>query len=67
MDIKEQIRNKYYTPTEEALKVYEIFKSFFGETKVDFQVDKDFKDAVETLIAEDENLEDTLNSPLLLL
>ena len=51
MDIKEQIRNKYYTPTEEALKVYEIFKSFFGETKVDFQVDKDFKDAVETLIA----------------
>ena len=26
MDIKEQIRNKYYTPTEEALKVYEIFK-----------------------------------------
>lgn len=65
MDIKEQIRNKYYTPTEEALKVYEIFKSFFGETKVDFQVDKDFKDAVETLIAEDENLEDTLNLPLL--
>ena len=65
MDIKEQIRNKYYTPTEEALKVYEIFKSFFGETKVDFQVDKDFKDAVETLIAEDENLEDTLNFPLL--
>lgn len=65
MDIKEQIRNKYYTPTEEALKVYEIFKSFFGETKVDFQVDKGFKDAVETLIAEGENLEDTLNSPLL--
>lgn len=65
MDIKEQIRNKYYTPTEEALKVYEIFKSFFGETKVDFQVDKDFKDAVETLITEGENLEDTLNSPLL--
>lgn len=65
MDIKEQIRNKYYTPTEEVLKVYEIFKSFFGETKVDFQVDKDFKDAVETLIAEGENLEDTLNSPLL--
>lgn len=65
MDIKEQIRNKYYTPTEEALKVYEIFKSFFGETKVDFQVDTGFKDAVETLIAEGENLEDTLNSPLL--
>ena len=67
MDIKEQIRNKYYTPTEEALKVYEIFKSFFGETKVDFQVDKSFKDAVETLITEGENLEDTLNSPLLTL
>lgn len=65
MDIKEQIRNKYYTPTEEALKVYEIFKSFFGETKVDFQIDKEFKDAVETLIAEDENLKDTLNLPLL--
>lgn len=65
MDIKEQIRNKYYTPTEEALKVYEIFKSFFGETKVDFQVDKGFKDTVETLIAENKNLEDTLNLPLL--
>lgn len=65
MDIKEQIRNKYYTPTEEALKVYETFKSFFGETKVDFQVDKDFKDAVETLITENKNLEDTLNFPLL--
>ena len=65
MDIKEQIRNKYYTPTEEALKVYEIFKNFFGETKVDFQIDKAFKDTVETLIAEDKNLEDTLNLPLL--
>ena len=65
MDIKEQIRNKYYTPTEEALKVYEIFKSFFGETKVDFQIDKAFKDTVETLIAENKNLEDTLKLPLL--
>lgn len=65
MDIKEQIRNKYYTPTEEALKVYEIFKSFFGETKVDFQIDKTFKNTVEALIEDDENPEETLNSPLL--
>ena len=30
MDIKEQIRNKYYTPTESINIVYNIFKDFFN-------------------------------------
>ena len=43
MDIKEQIRNKYLTPTESINTVYDIFKDFFNEVRVDLQVNKRFK------------------------
>lgn len=43
MDIKEQIRNKYYTPTESVNIVYDIFKDFFNEVRVDLQVNNKFK------------------------
>ena len=43
MDIKEQIRNKYYTPTESVNTVYDIFKDFFNEVRVDLQVNNKFK------------------------
>ena len=59
MDIKEQIRNKYLTPTESINTVYDIFKDFFNEVRVDLQVNKEFKDYLEYLLeAKDE---DSLN------
>ena len=59
MDIKEQIRNKYYTPTESVNIVYDIFKDFFNEVRVDLQINKEFKNYLEYLLeARDE---DSLN------
>ena len=50
MDIKEQIRNKYLTPTESINTVYDIFKDFFNEVRVDLQINKEFKDYLEYLL-----------------
>lgn len=44
---KEQLIDKCCTPTEEVNKVYDIFKEFFGENKVDLQLNEDFKSDVE--------------------
>ena len=62
MDIKEQIRNKYLTPTESINTVYDIFKDFFNEVRVDLQVNKEFKDYLEYLL--EARSEDTLNELL---
>ena len=62
MDIKEQIRNKYLTPTESINTVYNIFKDFFNEVRVDLQVNKEFKDYLEYLL--EARSEDTLNELL---
>lgn len=50
MDIKEQIRNKYYTPTESINIVYDIFKDFFNEVRVDLQVNNKFKRYLDTIL-----------------
>lgn len=50
MDIKEQIRNKYYTPTESVNTVYDIFKDFFNEVRVDLQVNNKFKSCLDTVL-----------------
>ena len=50
MDIKEQIKNKYYTPTESVNIVYDIFKDFFNEVRVDLQVNNKFKKYLDTVI-----------------
>lgn len=50
MDIKEQIRNKYYTPTESVNTVYDIFKDFFNEVRVDLQVNNKFKSCLDTIL-----------------
>lgn len=60
MDIKEQIRNKYFTPTESVNTVYDIFKDFFNEVRVDLQVNKEFKDYLNYFLLERQN-ENILN------
>ena len=50
MDIKEQIKNKYYTPTESVNIVYGIFKDFFNEVRVDLQVNNKFKKYLDTVL-----------------
>lgn len=50
MDIKEQIRNKYYTPTESINTVYDIFKEFFNEVRVDLQLNNKFKKYLDYLL-----------------
>ena len=50
MDIKEQIRNKYYTPTESVNIVYDIFKDFFNEVRVDLQLNNKFKKYLDTVL-----------------
>lgn len=61
MDIKEQIRNKYYTPTESINIVYDIFKEFFNEVRVDLQLNNKFKEKLEYLLGElNENSLNTL-------
>ena len=63
MDIKEQIRNKYLTPTESINTVYDIFKDFFNEVRVDLQVNKEFKDCLEYLFEarDEDNLNEIFN------
>ena len=63
MDIKEQIKNKYYTPTESVNIVYDIFKDFFNEVRVDLQVNKEFKDYLEYLLEarDEDNLNEIFN------
>ena len=63
MDIKEQIRNKYLTPTESINTVYDIFKDFFNEVRVDLQVNKEFKDYLEYLLEarDEDNLNEIFN------
>ena len=50
MDIKEQIRNKYYTSTESVNTVYDIFKDFFNEVRVNLQVNNKFKRYLDTVL-----------------
>ena len=66
MDIKEQIRNKYLTPTESINTVYDIFKDFFNEVRVDLQVNKEFKDCLEYLFEarDEDNLNEIFNYDL---
>ena len=66
MDIKEQIRNKYYTPTESINTVYDIFKDFFNEVRVDLQVNKEFKNYLEYLLEarDEDNLNEIFNYDL---
>ena len=66
MDIKEQIRNKYLTPTESINTVYDIFKDFFNEVRVDLQVNKEFKDSLEYLFEarDEDNLNEIFNYDL---
>ena len=66
MDIKEQIRNKYFTPTESINTVYDIFKDFFNEVRVDLQVNKEFKDYLEYLLEgrDEDNLNEIFNYDL---
>ena len=66
MDIKEQIRNKYYIPTESVNIVYDIFKDFFNEVRVDLQVNKEFKNYLEYLFEaiDEDNLNEIFNYDL---
>ena len=66
MDIKEQIRNKYLTPTESINTVYDIFKDFFNEVRVDLQVNKEFKDYLDYLFEaiDEDNLNKIFNYDL---
>ena len=66
MDIKEQIRNKYYTPTESINTVYDIFKDFFNEVRVDLQINKEFKNYLEYLLEarDEDNLNEIFNYDL---
>ena len=66
MDIKEQIRNKYLTPTESINTVYDIFKDFFNEVRVDLQVNKEFKDYLDYLFEarDEDNLNEIFNYDL---
>lgn len=56
----DELKNKYYTPTESVNTVYDIFKEFFNEARVDLQVNKKFKDDLNCLL-EHAN-EETLNN-----
>ena len=66
MDIKEQIRNKYLTPTESINIVYDIFKDFFNEVRVDLQINKEFKNYLEYLLEarDEDNLNEIFNYDL---
>ena len=66
MDIKEQIRNKYLTPTESINTVYDIFKDFFNEVRVDLQINKEFKNYLEYLLEarDEDNLNEIFNYDL---
>lgn len=56
----DELKNKYYTPTESINTVYDIFKEFFNEVRVDLQVNKKFKDDLNCLL--EYASEETLNN-----
>lgn len=58
--ITDELKNKYLTPTESVNIVYNIFKDFFNEVKVDLQVNKEFKDDLDCLL--EYASEETLNN-----
>ena len=46
----DELKSKYYTPTESINTVYDIFKDFFNEVRVDLQVNKRFKSFFDSLL-----------------
>ena len=48
----DELKSKYYTPTESVNTVYDIFKDFFNEIRVDLQVNKKFKSYFDNLLEE---------------
>lgn len=46
----DELKDKYYTPTESVNIVYDIFKDFFNEVRVDLQVNKKFKIFFDSLL-----------------
>ena len=48
----DELKDKYYTPTESVNAVYDIFKDFFNEVRVDLQVNKRFKSYFDNLLEE---------------
>ena len=48
----DELKDKYYTPTESVNAVYNIFKDFFNEVRVDLQVNKRFKSYFDNLLEE---------------
>lgn len=48
----DELKDKYYTPTESVNIVYDIFKDFFNEVRVDLQVNKRFKSYFDNLLEE---------------
>lgn len=50
--IIDELKDKYYTPTESVNTVYDIFKDFFNVVRVDLQVNKRFKSFFDNLLEE---------------
>lgn len=48
----DELKDKYYTPTESVNTVYDIFKDLFNEVRVDLQVNKKFKSFFDNLLEE---------------
>ena len=48
----DELKDKYYTPTESVNIVYDIFKDFFNKVRVDLQVNKRFKSYFDNLLEE---------------
>ena len=62
----DELKDKYYTPTESVNAVYDIFKDFFNEVRVDLQVNKEFKYYLEYLLEarDEDNLNEIFNYDL---
>ena len=62
----DELKDKYYTPTESVNAVYDIFKDFFNEVRVDLQINKEFKDYLEYLLEarDEDNLNEIFNYDL---
>ena len=48
----DELKDKYYTPTESVNTVYDIFKDFFNKVRVDLQVNKVFRKYLDGLLEE---------------
>lgn len=48
----DELKDKYYTPTESVNTVYDIFKDFFNKVRVDLQINKRFKSFFDNLLKE---------------